>query len=364
MPSDGWAAWRREGPEGTTTFLVGCYTDGASGSTGAAGIRLCRLDTDSGALHLLGGTDAVVNPSYLAVGARRDVVYAVQETADTPSVHALRISADGAIARASSQTVPDASPCHLSVHPSGHLLAVAAYGNGTVAAYPVDAEGNIGAASQVVRHHGRGPNSDRQERSHAHAAVFTPDGTELFVPDLGIDRVERYRIAPDGGLEPLVPLRLPPGSGPRHLAFARDGRVAYVLSELTSSIAIAAREGERWSVVDTVPCVPVAARDGNTSAAIRMHPSSRYLYVSNRGHDSVAVFAVDRASAHPTLVEHVSTAGATPRDLGIDPGGRVLVVANQDADALVSFWIDGATGRLRATGHTLRLSSPACVLMP
>ena len=344
--------------------MVGCYTDGRSSGAGAAGIHLCRLDTDSGALHLLGGMDAVANPSYLAVGARRDVVYAVQETSDTPSVHALRISAEGAIAHASSQAVPDASPCHLSVHPSGHLLAVAAYGNGTVATYPLDAEGDIGAASQVVRHQGRGPNSERQERPHAHAAVFTPDGTELFVPDLGIDRVERYRIAPDGGLEPLAPIRLGPGSGPRHLVFARDGRVAYVVNELTSSIAVAAREGERWSVVDSVPCVPAAARDGNTSAAIRSDPSSRFLYVSNRGHDSVAVFDVDRASARLTLVEDVSTAGATPRDLGIDPSGRLLVVANQDADALVSFWIDGATGRLDPTGHALRLSTPACVLMP
>jgi 6-phosphogluconolactonase len=364
MPSEGWAAWRGEGPEGTTTFLVGCYTDGASNGAGAAGIHLCRLDADSGALHGLGGTDAVADPSYLAVGARRDVVYAVQETSDTPSVHALRISADGAIARSSSQAVPDASPCHLSVHPSGRLLAVAAYGNGTVATYPLDAEGDIGAASCVVRHRGRGAHPDRQERPHAHAAVFTPDGTELFVPDLGIDRVERYRIAPDGGLEPLASIRLGPGSGPRHLVFAQDARVAYVVNELTSSIAVAAREGECWSVVDSVPCVPAAARDGNTSAAIRSDPSSRFLYVSNRGHDSVAVFDVDRESARLTLVEHVSTAGATPRDLGIDPSGRLLVVANQDADALVSFWIDGATGRLDPTGHALRLSTPACVLMP
>ena len=363
MPSEGWVAWRRTGPEGTT-FLVGCYTDGSSSGTGTAGIHFCRLDTDSGALHLLGGTHAVDNPSYLAVGARRDVVYAVQETSATPSVHALRISADGAIVHASSQVVPDESPCHLSVHPSGRLLAVAAYGNGTVATYPLDAEGNVGAASNVVRHRGRGVHPDRQERPHAHAAVFTPDGTELFVPDLGIDEVQRYRIDRDGGLDPLAPIRLDPGSGPRHLVFAQDGRVAYVLNELTSSIAVAAREGERWSIVDTVPCVPAAARDGNTSAAIRMAPSSGFLYVSNRGHDSVAVFDVDRASARLTLVEHVSTAGATPRDLGIDPSGRLLVVANQDSNALVSFWIDRATGRLSPTGHTLRLSTPACVLMP
>ena len=153
------------------------------------------------------------------------------------------------------------------------------------------------------------------------------------------------------------------GSGPRHLVFGQGGRFAYVVNELTSSIAIAVRDGERWSVVENVLCVPNADREGNTAAAIRMAPSMRFLYVSNRGHDSIAVFAVDRSSGRLALVEYVSTAGATPRDFAIDPSGRLLVVVNQDAYTLVSFWIDPASGRLDATGHTLRLAKPACVLM-
>ena len=349
--------------DGAQRIVVGCYTEGSTGGIAGDGINHCLLNTDSGALRLLGGVQDVVNPSYLALGARRDVLYAVQETSDTPSVHALRIQADGAIVHAGSRAVPDASPCHLSVHPSGRLLAVATYGNGTVVLYPLDAEGTIGGASSVVQHRGRSVHPTRQEGPHAHAAVCTPDGAEVFVPDLGLDEVKRYRISPDAGLDPLPSIRLEPGSGPRHLVFGQGGQVAYIVNELTSSIAIAARDGERWSVVENVPCVPNADREGNTAAAIRMAPSMRFLYVSNRGHDSIAVFAVDGSSGRLALVEHVSSAGATPRDVHIDPSGRLLVVANQDADTLVSFWIDRPTGRLDATGHTLRLAKPVCVLM-
>ena len=349
--------------ERTQPFFVGCYTEGSTSGLGGDGINDCLLDTDSGALHLRGGVQEVVNPSYLALGARRDVLYAVQETSDTPGVHALRVQADGAIVNAGSQVVPDASPCHVSVHRSGRLLAVATYGNGTVVGYPLDGNGSIGGATSVVQHRGRSVHPTRQEGPHAHAAVFTPDGGELFVPDLGLDEVKRYRISSDADLEPLPPIRLEPGSGPRHLVFSQGGRVAYIVNELSSSIAIAARDEERWSIVENLPCVPNAAREGNTAAAIRMTPSTRFLYVSNRGHDSIAVFAVDGSNGQLALVEHVSSKGATPRDFGIDASGRLLVVANQDSDTLVSFWIDPSSGRLDATGHTLRLANPACVLM-
>jgi 6-phosphogluconolactonase len=343
--------------------LVGCYTDGPASGTGGEGIRHCLLDTGSGALHLLGGVRGVADASYLALGTRRDVLYAVQESSVEPSVHALRVSADGDFVHEGEQAVPDELPCHLGVHPSGSWLAVVAYGNGTVVLYPLAAGGSIGPAASVVRHRGRSVHPVRQDRPHAHAAVFTPDGAELFVPDLGVDEVKRYRISPDAGLEPLPPIRLEPGSGPRHLVFGQGGRVAYVLNELTSTISIAARDGERWSIVESVPCVPEAYRDRSTAAAIHWAPSGRFLYASNRGHDSIAVFAVDRSGGGLALVQHVSTAGATPRDFAIDPGGRLLVAANQDSDTLVSFWIDPATGRLDPTGHTLRLARPACVLM-
>jgi 6-phosphogluconolactonase len=347
--------------EGAQRFLVGCYTDGSA--RGGEGISHCFVDAGSGALHRIGGTHEVADASYLALGARRDVLYAVQESSVAPSVHALRMLADGSFAHEGEQPVPDESPCHLSVHPSGSWLAVAAYGNGTVALYPLSTGGGIGAASSVVRHHGRSVDPVRQDRPHAHAVVFTPDGAELFVPDLGLDEVKRYRVSPDAGLEPLPSIRLEPGSGPRHLVFGQDGRVAYVLNELTSTIAIAARDGDRWSIVESVPCLPEAYRDPSTAAAIRWAPSGRFLYASNRGHDSIAVFAVDRSHGGLALVQHVSTAGATPRDFAIDGSGRLLVVANQDSDSLVSFWVDPATGRLDPTGHALQLVRPVCVLM-
>jgi 6-phosphogluconolactonase len=363
MVSDGWAPERRVAAEGARRFVVGCYTDGPTSAAAGEGIHRCLLDTDSGGFHHLGVVRGVADASYLARGARRDVLYAVQESSVAPSVHALRVSADGDdFLHDGEQAVPDDLPCHLAVHPSGRWLAVAAYGNGTVVLYPLAAAG-IGPAASVVRHRGRSVDPVRQDRPHAHAAVFTPDGAELFVPDLGLDEVKRYRISPDAGLEPLPPMRLEPGSGPRHLVFGQDGRVAYVLNELTSTISIAARDGERWNIVESVPCVPEAYRDRSTAAAIHWAPSGRFLYASNRGHDSIAAFAVDPSGGGLSLVQHVSTAGATPRDFAIDPSGRLLVAANQDSDTLVSFWIDPATGRLDPTGHTLRLARPACVLM-
>ena len=360
MVSDGGPPESGTAPDEARPFWVGCYTDGA---TGGDGIHRCLLDTASGALHVLGGVDDVANPSYLALGRRPDVLYAVQETSVAPSVHALRLLADGHVVHAGQQAVPDELPCHLSVDPSGRWLAVAAYGTGTVALYPLDAGGSIGGARSVVQHRGRSVHPTRQEGPHAHAAVFTPDGTELLVPDLGLDEVKRYRISPEAGLEPLPSIRLESGSGPRHLVFGHDGRVAYILNELTSSIAIAARDGEGWSIVAYVPCVPSADRERSIAAAIRLAPSARFLYASNRGHDSIAVFAVDPSSGRLAFVQHVATGGATPRDFAIDPSGRLLVVANQDSDSLISFWIDPSTGRLDATGHTLRLARPACVLM-
>ena len=363
MVSDGVAPGRAEAARATRRLMVGCYTDGQTSAAPGDGIRHCLLDADTGALHPLGGAREVANASYLCLGPRRDVVYAVEETTSTPSVHALRIRADGSVAHVGAQPVPDAWPCHLSVAPSGRWLAVAAYGNGTVALYPLADGGEIGAASSVVRHRGRGVHPERQEGPHAHAAVFTPDGAELLVPDLGLDEVKRYRVSADARLEPLAPIRLEPGSGPRHLVFGQQGQRAYILNELSSSIAIATRDAERWSVGQYVPCVPSAERDGNTAAAIRLAPSERFLYASNRGHDSIAVFSVDASGGHLALVEHVATEGATPRDFAIDPSGRLLVVANQDAGTLVSFWIDAPSGRLEATGHTLPMAKPACVLM-
>lgn len=259
--------------------------------------------------------------------------------------------------------MPDTWPCHLSVDAAGRWLAVAAYGSGTVALYPLDDAGAIGAATSVVQHTGRGPHPTRQEGPHAHAAVFTPDGAELLVPDLGLDEVKRYRVSDDGHLTPLPPIRLAPGSGPRHLVLAQDGQVAFILNELSSSIAVAIREAGYWSVSHSVPCVPDADPAQTIAAAIRLAPSGRFLYASNRGHDSIAVLAVDSAGDRLGLVEHVPTGGATPRDFAIDPSGRLLVVANQDSDTLLSFWIDPVSGRLQATGHALGVARPACVLM-
>ena len=344
-------------------MVVGCYTEGIDNPRNLNSVCHVELDTDSGALAVLGGSCDVENASYLCVGPRRDLVYAVQETTSTPSVHALQVSAKGDIHHLGAQPVPDTWPCHLSFDPTGRRLAVATYGTGTVALYPIDAGGAIGAMTSAATHQGCSIHPTRQDRPHAHAVVFASGGSEVLVPDLGIDEVKRYQVLDGGRIEPLASICLEPGSGPRHLVLDENGQVAYVLNELSSTIAVVVREGDQWSVIRYVPCAPEMDPQRSLAAAIRLAPSGRFLYASNRGFDTIAVFRVNRTAHDLHFVAWTPAGGATPRDFALDPSGRLMVVANQGSNEIVTFWVDPLTGRLTSTGHSLGVARPACVLM-
>ncbi|MCP4384744.1 MAG: lactonase family protein, partial [Hyphomicrobiales bacterium] len=210
---------------------------------------------------------------------------------------------------------------------------------------------------------GTGPNAERQERSHAHSINEIIDGGIAIVADLGIDRLVSYRVADDGALESLAEFEMPAGAGPRHIALHPNGRFVFVMNELDSTVAALRFDPETGALahIDSRPAVPAEARDGNHCADIQISPDGRFLYGSNRGHDSIPVFAVAQDTGGLTLVDYTPCGGATPRNLALTPSGDVLFSANQNGDVITIFKRDSQTGRLEDTGEAIRIGTPMCV---
>jgi 6-phosphogluconolactonase len=258
-------------------------------------------------------------------------------------------------------------PCHLVLDRQGRNLLVANYGSGSVAVLPVSADGRLGEASDVEQHAGSSVNPRRQEGPHAHCVTFDPAGRFLFVCDLGLDKVMIYRFDADRGkLTPHEPAfaSVKPGAGPRHMAFHPDGRFAYVINELDSTITAFAYDAQAGTLtqVQTVSTLPPQFDGSNTTAEIAVHPNGKYVYGSNRGHDSVVLFAIDEDAGMLTFVEAQSTGGKTPRHFGLDRKGHHLIVANQVTDTLRVCRIDGENGSMTPSGVLVDAPSPVCVV--
>ena len=246
------------------------------------------------------------------------------------------------------------------------MAVVANYGGGSVAAFPLQPDGSLGARSDLEQHAGKSVNAKRQEAPHAHGVTFSRDGLHLVVPDLGIDRVKVYAVdAAKASLtpRPAADLSLAPGSGPRHAAFSRDGRQLYVINELFSTITVADFDSHTGGLraTQTLSTLPTGYSGLSTTAEIVVHPSDWYVYGSNRGHDSIAVFRRNPKTGALAWVGVTPTGGKTPRNFAVTPDGAWLIAANQDSDTLTVFAIDQASGRLSATGHSLSLPRPVCV---
>src|SRR5262249_1885756 len=261
-----------------------------------------------------------------------------------------------------------AGPAHLIVEPSGRNVLVANYGGGSVAVLPIGSDGRLRPASAFVQHTGSSVNPQRQAAPHAHSINVDPDNRFAYVADLGLDKVLSYRFdAAAGSLLPGDPpfVAVDPGAGPRHFAIHQSGRFAYVINEMACTITVFTRDVKSGSLtaVQTVSTLPAdqQVRSGYSTADVQVHPNGRFLYGSNRGHDSLVVFAIDHASGRLTYVEHQPTGGNTPRAFGIDPGGTLLLAANQRSNNVVAFRIDPQSGRLTPTGQTIEIGSPVCV---
>ena len=235
-----------------------------------------------------------------------------------------------------------------------------------MAAFPVHDDGKLGEASAFFQHAGSSANRARQSGPHAHQTVVSPDNTFLLAVDLGLDKVFSYRLDPaKGGLAPEPQFAATtPGGGPRHLAFRPDGKFAYVLNEMLSSVGAFSYDAGRGTLahLQTISTLPPGFTAENSGAEIVVHPSGRFLYTSNRGQDSIAVFAIDAAKGTLTPVDGISTQGKTPRGFALDPSGRFLVAANQNSGTLVVFRIDQATGALTPAGTTVQVPSPVSVV--
>ncbi len=348
-------------------FFVGSYTKADFGTYRATGegIYTCRLEPATGEMELLGLFEDITNPTYLTLDRARKHLYAVHETgrADSPSVSAFAVNDDFSLEHLNTQGMTGEGPCHLALDASEKFLAVANYGSGNVVLFPVE-DGSLAEQADSVQHEGGSVNADRQEGPHAHATVFGPDGRALFVADLGLDEIKAYRLNEQAAkLEPLSSTETPPGAGPRHLVFHPSGAYIFVLNELASTVSVFRHQEGRLELLNTVSTLPKGFEGETTAAAIRIHPSGRFLYASNRGHDSIAVFAFDEAAARLNPLQHASTGGKVPRDFALDPSGKLLVAANQQTNALLSYRLDASSGRLEPTGERLELGTPVCIAM-
>jgi 6-phosphogluconolactonase len=263
-----------------------------------------------------------------------------------------------------------ADPCHIAFDKTGKFALVANYTGGSVAVFPVQGDGHIGESSAFVQHAGSSINKERQEGPHAHWIETTPDNRFAIAVDLGLDELLVYRFDADaktkpGSLTTNSPpdAKLDPGAGPRHLAFHPNGKFAYVVNELQSSITAFSYDASHGELhkLKTVSTLPKGFSGSNDTAEIKVHPSGKFLFASNRGHDSIAVFSIDSHTGALTLVDHFPTQGKTPRNFEIDPTGKFLFVANQETNNIVIFRIDPNSGRLTPTGQTLHVPSPVCL---
>ena len=356
-------------PAKATLVYIGTYTGAKS-----KGIYVSRLDLSSGTLSAPVLAAESANPSFLAVHPTRDLLYAVNEVGTFEgkpggSVSAFTINREaGTLSALNRQSSMGGGPAHLTVDHGGRNVLVANYGGGSVAVLPIGPDGALKPASAFIQHTGSSVNPERQKQPYAHSVNVDASDRFAYVADLGIDKVMIYRL--DGAKGTLVASDPPfaatqPGSGPRHLALHPQGRFAYVINELQNSVTAFARDPERGGLtaLQTIPTLPAEqkALSNYSTAEVLVHPSGRFLYGSNRGHDSIAVFSIDQTSGRLTFVETQPTQGSTPRGFGIDPSGAYLLAGNQRSDSVVVFRINQETGRLTPTGSKIEVGAPVSV---
>ena len=357
------------GPKsGKLLMFVGPYTGGKS-----HGIARFLVDLAGGKVEPLGETPAL-NPSFLAFDPQGKFLYAVSEVGDfagkkSGAVLAFAIDRhSGELTPLNSQPSGGDGPCHLAVDPTGKNLLVANYGGGSVEVLPIAKDGRLEAPSDFVQHKGTGPDHSRQEGPHAHSIGTSPDGRFVLACDLGLDKVLVYRLDPAAGK--LTPNDPPagmtaPGAGPRHFTFSRDGRFVYVGDEMASTVTVFAYDADRGALkpLQAISTLPAGFKGETSVAEVEIDPAGRFLYCSNRGADSLAIFAVDKQTGMLTPAGHHSSGGKTPRHFTIDPSGEYLITANQDSHNVVVFRRDAATGQLKETGVEVNVDKPVCVLL-
>ena len=351
---------------GKLRVYFGTYTNETT-----KGIYLSTLDLATGKLSQPELAVEVKSPSFIAIHPNRQFLYAVSEISDFQGKPAGGVSAfaidaaSGRLKLLNQQSSVGAGPCHLVVDAAGKNVLVANYGGGSVAALPITANGNLSVASSSIQHHGSSVDKQRQEGPHAHSINLDPANKFAFAADLGLDKVLIYRF---DGAKGLLAANDPPagvgapGSGPRHLAFHPSGKYVFVNNEMTSTVTSFGYDPVRGSLTEilTLSTLPQPT-PGNSTAETVVHPSGKFVYVSNRGHDSLAMFQCDPATGRLTAIGHQSTGGKTPRNFNVDPTGRYVLAANQSTNNVVVLRVDTSNGKLTPTGDSIEVGSPVCV---
>lgn len=349
----------------TVSVYIGSYAAAKD-----IGIHHFTMDLATGALTAAGGASGIDNPSFVAVSPDKKFLYAIGEAGvkgkKGGAVCSFSIDPKtDALAMLSQSTSVGNGPCFVTADKTGKVVLVANYGGGSVASLPVSADGKLSEAASFIQHTGSSVNKSRQGEPHAHSINVSPDNRFAFAADLGLDKILIYKLDPEKGtLTPNDPAfaEIPAGSGPRHLAFHPSGKYAYVCGEMTSTVHAMTYDAAKGAltVVQTLSTLPEPVK-GNSTAECQVHPNGKFVYVSNRGHNSVAVFHVDEATGKLTAAGHAPTGGKTPRNFGIDPTGTFLVAANQDSNNVVVFKIDPKTGVPGAAIAEVSVPKPVCV---
>ena len=346
---------------------IGTYTTEQS-----KGIYAYRFDVVTGQFVPLGLAAETSNPSFLALHPNHKILYAVNEIGNFQNQSSGAVSAfaidshTGKLTLLNQVASRGADPCYVAVDKTGKYVLVANYGGGNVAVFPVLKGGKLAEATSVLQYKGAGANPERQESPHAHWIDFSPDNRFVIAADLGLDQLDVYKFSANkGSLIPNQPavVQLKPEAGVRHFAFHPNARFGYAVNEMQSSVVSFAYDPARGTLheLQTISILPKDFTAKNDAAEIQIHPSGKFLYASNRGHDSIAVFSIDPAKGTLTPVEYVPTQGKAPRYFAVDPTGSRLFVANQNSGTIVIFRIDPTSGRLTSTGQVLQIASPVCL---
>ncbi len=349
---------------------IGTYTSGKSKSEG---IYIYKFNSDSGELKPYKTVKNVVEPSYLSLDKDRKYLYAVNETVEfegkqSGAVSAFRVNQKtGDLEFLNKQPSLGGAPCHISISDNGKFVAVANYVGGNVSVFPIETGGKLGASIDLKQHSGSGANRERQAAAHAHSINFDKNNRYAVACDLGVDKVYVYEFDERSGkLKPNAEqpfFQAKAGAGPRHFAFHRNGKIAFVINELSSGITSLAFDVKRGTLreIQTVSTLPADFKGANTCADVHIAPNGKFLYGSNRGHDSIVSYKIEDRTGKLEYVEHTPTGGKTPRNFAIDASGRFLLAANQNSDSIVVFRIDGQSGKLTPTGNTAQVPSPVCL---
>lgn len=365
------AAGRAAGAFGPMFVYVGSYTKNppGGGSNNPVGLSVFRFDPATGALSPVQEVQSA-NPSFVALDPSRRFLYVINEIDDyegqkSGSAEAYTIDPNtGMVKLLNRQSLHSPIPAHLAVDPTGHHLVVANYIGGDFVVLPIEADGRLGPVSGEVKDTGSGPNKARQEAPHPHSVVFDPAGHFIAAADLGIDKVQVFRLT-DGGLVRVSEASAAPGAGPRHIAFDPSSKRLYVVNELNATVTVFAYDaatGQIGGVLQIISTEPTGYNGPHSTAEIAIHPSGKFLYASNRGHNSIVGYRIDPSTGLLSVIGFATQGISFPRNFAIDPNGKWLYVANQKSDTIVQFEINPETGELKPTGQVTPSITPVAIV--